>query len=103
FNGPSMRAVLTTQEVVDTAGQVTFLREDMPVVDTAEVSVEIGSRFRRSDPVNCLQARRPSAATVMVRCRATSPIHRIRVSIDPGSLWTHAQGIDVKPQPMGIR
>lgn len=103
FNGPPMRAVLTTQEVGDTAGQVTFLREVMPVVDTDEVSVEIGSRFRRSDPVNWLQARRPSAATGMVQCRARGRFHRFRVSIDPGSLWTHAQGIDVKPQPMGIR
>lgn len=103
FNGNASAATLTTQEMGDSGGRVTFIREIYPVVDTADLTIATGSRFRRSDNVSWSTERAPSAATGMVMGRSRGRFHRFRVTIASGALWTHAQGIDVTPQQAGTR
>lgn len=103
FSGDNAEAIITTQEMGDTSGQVLLIKECLPIVDTADVHVSIGSRFRRSDGVTWTQEATPSTNTGIVRKKSRARFHRFKLRIEAGATWTHAQAVDVKPQPMGMR
>lgn len=103
FSGDAAEAVITTQEMGDTAGGVAFVKDSYPVVDTSSLYVSIGARLRRSDVVTWTNEAQPSTATGKVMKRSRSRFHRFKVRIPSGTEWTHAQGIDVRPQPAGRR
>lgn len=103
FSGPALQATVTTQEMGDTAGGVTRVNYIMPVVDTDQVTIAIGSRMRRSEPRVWSQARAPSANTGIVRGKSRSRFHRFRMNIPAGVDWSHAQGVDVDSERAGNR
>lgn len=103
FSGSNMAATITSQEIGDTAGQVSTVTEVYPIVDESSVTVQIGSRLRRTDSTTWTTAAAPSANTGKVRKRSRGRFHRFRLNIDAGEDWNHAQGFDVKWLPSGQR
>ncbi|XAI96516.1 hypothetical protein [Microcystis phage Mae-JY35] len=103
FSGSNARAVVTTQEMGDTGGQITTVMEQYPVVDTALLTCAVGSRFRRNDPVVWTNEQSPSFNTGTVKKRSRGRFHRFRSTIEEGALWSHFQGSDVKTITSGQR
>lgn len=103
FSGGNSEAVISTQEMGDTAGQVTTITEQYPVVDTDQLTCAVGSRLRRSDAVTWTGERAPSFNTGLVRKRSRGRFHRFRVTIEEDATWTHFHGVDVKTIPSGLR
>lgn len=103
FLGNNLEAVITTQEFGDTAGGVTRTTRTYPVVDTSNVFVSIGHRFRRGDTVTWMSEQSPSYNTGQVRKRSRSRFHRFKVRIPTETEWSHMQGVDVDFVPAGSR
>jgi hypothetical protein len=103
FLGDNLEATITTQEFGDTAGGVTRTTRIYPVVETSDVFVSIGHRFRRSDAVAWRSEQSPSYNTGQVRKRSRSRFHRFKVRIPAGADWSHMQGVDVDFAPAGSR
>lgn len=103
FSGDAVEAVLTTQELGDTAGTVRRVSETFPIIDTSNVLVAIGSRFRRGDvPVWTTEAS-PSSNTGIIRKIVRSRFHQFKMRVPATVAWTSAQGIDVKSVEAGLR
>jgi hypothetical protein len=103
FSGGNAEATITTQEMGDTAGQLSLVTAVYPVVDTDQVAVAFGCRFRRHEVFMYAPERSPSSNTGIVRGRCRGRFHRFRVRIEQGADWNAAQGIDVTVQPAGFR
>lgn len=103
FLGDNLEAIVTTQEFGDTAGGVTRTTRIYPVVDTDQVFVSIGHRFRRSDVPVWMSEQSPSYNTGQVRKRSRSRFHRFRTRIPENTEWSHMQGVDVDFTPAGSR
>src|SRR5690606_17025626 len=78
FSGDAMEALLTTQEMGDTAGAVTLVKSILPVVDTGDVFVSIGARFRRGDTFVWSDEQEPSSNTGRIRKRSRSRFHKFK-------------------------
>ncbi|MEI3803162.1 hypothetical protein V6R85_01460 [Agrobacterium sp. CCNWLW32] len=103
FSGTNLEATITTQEMGDTAGQVTRAVESAPVVDTINTFVSIGVRMRRSDNVVWLPEQIPSTNTGVVKKRARARFMRFKTRIPAGVVWRNFKGIDVPTTPAGSR
>jgi hypothetical protein len=103
FLGDNLEATIVTQEFGDTAGGVTRTTRVYPVVNTDQVFVSIGNRFRRSDTATWMSEQSPSYNTGQVRKRSRSRFHRFKVRIPAGTQWAHFQGVDVDFTPAGLR
>jgi len=103
FVGANLEAVVVTQEFGDTAGGITRTTRTFPVIDTGDVYVSIGHRFRRFDEVAWLAEQSPSYNTGQVRKRSRSRFHRFKVRVPAGTDWEHMQGVDVDFEPAGSR
>lgn len=103
FTGDALAARLETSEIGATDGSMREIQAVMPVVDTADVTVETGSRLRRSDAVVYREPKAPSSNTGVVRSRVRARYHKFRVNIAAGAVWTHASGVDVTAIGAGKR
>ncbi|WP_292210661.1 hypothetical protein [Mesorhizobium sp.] len=103
FNGASKEATITTQEMGDTSGMVTRITQMLPVIDTGAAMVSIGARFRMGDSVTWSTEAAQSSNTGIVRKNSRSRYHRFKTRIPAATVWSHAQGIDVKPKQAGMR
>jgi hypothetical protein len=103
FNGPSLEATMITEEFGDSAGQVQRTTRTYAVIDTSNVYISIGQRFRRSDDFVWLLEQIPSTNTGQIRKNSRARFHRFKVRIPAGTLWTHLQGIDTEFAPAGFR
>ncbi len=103
FSGANLEATVTTQEMGDTAGQVTRVSESTPVVDTITSFVSIGIRMRRGDNVTWLDEQQPSTNTGIVRKRARARFMRFKTRIPSATVWHNFKGIDVPTNPAGFR
>jgi hypothetical protein len=103
FSGSNLEASIITEEFGDAAGQVQRTTRVYPVVDTINVYVSIGQRFRRSDGFTWLAEQVPSTNTGQVRKNSRARFHRFKVRIPAGTIWTHMQGIDTSFAPAGFR
>ena len=103
FNGSNKEATITTQEMGDTSGMVTRITEMLPVVDTNAALVSIGGRFRLGDSVTWTTEVAQSSNTGIVRKISRARYHRFKTRIPAAEVWSHAQGIDVKPAQAGKR
>ena len=103
FSGAAMAATITSQEIGDTAGQVSTVTEVYPIVDSDDVTVQIGSRLRRTDAPTWTSPSGPSANTGKVRKRSRGRFHRFRLNTEAADDWSHAQGFDVNWLPSGQR
>jgi len=103
FSGMNAEAVITTQEMGDTAGQITLVKGVYPIVDTDQVSVAFGCRMRRNEVFVYAPERSPSSNTGFVHGRCRARFHRFKVRIPEATDWSKAQGIDVQSQAAGFR
>ncbi len=103
FSGTASEALITTQEMGDTAGQITTVMEQYPIVDTANVACQVGSRFRRNDPPVWTTEQTPSFNTGIVKKRSRGRFHRFRTRIEADAQWSHFQGVDIKTITSGQR
>ncbi|TIM14465.1 MAG: hypothetical protein E5Y67_12360 [Mesorhizobium sp.] len=103
FNGAAKEATITTQEMGDTAGMVTRVTQMLPVIDTDAAMVAIGARYRMGDSVTWTTETAQSSNTGIVRKISRSRYHRFKTRIPAATVWSHAQGIDVKPAQAGMR
>lgn len=103
FSGMNSEATLTTQEMGDTSGMVSRVSEIMPVVDTDACLVSIGARMRRGDDLVWSGETAQSTNTGIVRKKSRARYHQFKTRIPEDTLWTHAQGLDVKSEPAGMR
>lgn len=103
FSGNNAEAIVTTQEVGATDGQLTMISSLYPVVDTDDVKVTIAARMKRGDTFTSTPELTPSTVTGRVDKLNTSRFHRFRVRIPAETVWSAAQGIDVETQPAGYR
>lgn len=103
FSGQNMEATVTTQEMGDVSGGIVRTTSSYPVVDTDNVFVSVGLRFRRSDAVTWLPEQIPSANTGRVRKNGRARFHRFKVRIPANTDWQHIQAVDVNTAPAGER
>jgi hypothetical protein len=103
FNGGAKEATLTTQEMGDSAGGVTRITEVLPAIDTNAALVSFGGRMRRGDDFVWSAEAEQSSNTGIVRKNSRARFHKIKTRIPAGEEWTHAQGIDAKSAPAGMR
>lgn len=102
FQGPPLEAVITTTEIGDPV-KVMRMSEVTPIVDTDQVFVSVGARFRRSDDYTWLPEREPSWNTGIVRKRSRARYHKVRVRIPEGVMWSHMQGVNGEFTDAGMR
>lgn len=102
-NGPALEATLTTQEMGDPSGQVSLITALSPVIDTTEITLSIGGRFRRTDPVVWTPEFAVSGNTGIGRKRNRARFQKARARVVAGATWRHAQGVEVASQPAGMR
>lgn len=103
FSGDNLESTITTQEIGDVSGGVVRTTSTYPVIDTSNVFVSIGIRFRRSDTTTWLPEQIPSTNTGRVRKNARARFHRYKMRVPAATNWTHAQAIDVTAAPAGER
>lgn len=106
FQGRNAEAVVVTQEMGDTAGEVQRLSEVTPVIDASrfgDINISIGARFRRSDAVAWSPEFQPSENTGVGRQRSRARFHRFRLRIAENAEWSHMQAVDVNASAAGQR
>lgn len=103
FSGASLEATVVTQEAGDTAGQIMRTTSTTPVIDTSNVYVSLGVRFRRSDNVTWLPEQIPSSHTGKVRKNSRARFHRVKMRVPAGATWKFMKGVDVDTTPAGGR
>lgn len=113
FAGPNAEATFTTQEIGNTAGQLTMVSSLYPVIDNDNAKVKIGTRMFRGTRVpngdgvtnNVVYTAELSPSTVTGRVDkiSTSRFHRFVIRVPAGEVWSTAQGIDIESQPAGYR
>lgn len=103
FSGDNLEATITTQEMGDASGGVVRTTSTYPVVDTDNVFVSIGLRFRRSDQVTWLPEQIPSTNTGRVRKNGRGRFLRYKIRIPAATSWNNIQAIDVNTAPAGER
>lgn len=103
FSGTNAEATLTTQELGDTSGMMTRVSEIMPMADTNTVYVSIGARNKRGDTRIWSAEGSPSSNTGIIRKKSRARFHQFKQRIPADVVWTHAQGLNVKTEPAGMR
>lgn len=102
WEGAPLAAIIETQEGHPIPGQRAFVQAIYPLVDASGVTIRVGSRERVQDAVTY------GASTALeedgwCKPRASARLHRVEVTIPSGATWTHAQGVDYKVRPAGMR
>lgn len=94
LTGPSLEATIKTSEISPEAGRRVAVARTLPVVDTADVTVAIGSRERYADAIVFSSE---SSMTTSGYCpiRASGRSLCGRLTIPAGSTWSHAEGVEV--------
>lgn len=103
FNGPNMEATITTQEIGEVTGQVTFLDGAFPVCDTNNAMLEVGTRFKRGNAVTWGNVVAQNEYTGGFDFVSEARFHQFRFTIPADDTWTHAEGIDLPAQGAGWR
>ncbi|WP_019222655.1 hypothetical protein [Bartonella rattaustraliani] len=105
FSGPPMACVVTSQEMGQTNGMVTRVKNIMPQINGGVFYLSIGMRFRQSfdEKTVWLPEKKPSHNTGQIHSRARARFYRFKLRIPEGVNWTHVTGFDVELKPAGIR
>ncbi len=105
FSGDPLEATVTTPEVGETSGQIMRTNNTAAIVDTDQVFISVGVRFRRTqtEPITWLPEQSPSYNTGRIRKRSRARFHRFKMRIPAGETWHHIKGIDVNLNPAGER
>ncbi|MBB5074330.1 hypothetical protein HNQ69_001468 [Bartonella callosciuri] len=105
FLGPPMACVVTSQEMGQTNGMITRVKNIMPQVNSREFYLSMGMRFHQAleeEPVWSPE-KEPSRNTGQIHCRARARFYRFRLRIPEGVNWSHVSGFDVELKPAGMR
>ncbi|MCZ2328877.1 hypothetical protein [Bartonella sp. F02] len=105
FSGSPMSCVVVSQEMGQTNGIVTRVKNIMPQVNSAEFYVSVGIRLRQSlsEKTVWLPAKQPSRNTGQIHCRARARFYRFKLEIPEGNQWSRVTGFDVELKPAGMR
>ncbi|MET3590338.1 hypothetical protein ABID23_001444 [Bartonella silvatica] len=105
FAGDPMACVITSQEMGQTNGMITRVKNIMPQVNSAEFYLSVGMRFRQSieEKTVWLPEKKPSHNTGQVHVRARARFYRFKLRIPEGMNWSHVTGFDVELKPAGVR
>lgn len=103
FNGPSMAATISTQEVGEVTGQVSFLDGAFPVCDTNAATLQVGTRMKRGDGFVLGGEIPQNAETGGFDFLSEARFHSFRYRIPAGETWTHAEGVDLPAKAAGWR
>ncbi|WP_455478007.1 hypothetical protein V3565_04460 [Bartonella sp. B10] len=105
FSGQPMACVIISQEMGQTNGMVTRIKNIMPQVDSSKFYLSVGMRLRQSleDEVIWLPEKQPSHHTGQIHSRARARFYRFKLRIPEGINWSHVTGFDVELKPAGMR
>lgn len=105
FSGPPMACVVTSQEMGQTNGIITRVKNIMPQVNSGVFYLSIGMRFRQSleEKTIWLPEKKPSHNTGQIHSRARARFYRFKLRIPEGVNWSHVTGFDVELKPAGTR
>lgn len=102
FNGDNLAAEIDTVEVELGQGRRAFVDSVKPKCDGGTLSVKLATRDRPNDsPTFGAYVSQNNSGEC--RFRSSGKQHRARVMVASGSIWTHAQGIDVSFKIEGDR
>ena len=105
FSGSPMEAAITTQELGATDGSVQRMENLLCLVDTDQVRLSIGVRFRRSERAAFVWSKECQVSNYTQRFhkRSRGRYHRFRMRIPAGVEWHHLKGFDVSFTSAGRR
>ncbi|PJR88755.1 hypothetical protein CN878_16710 [Ochrobactrum sp. 695/2009] len=105
FTAENMEASVASPELAATDGSIQRTRRVYPIVDTDQLFVSVGVRFRRNqyEPVKWLPETSPSYNTGIAHKRSRARFHRFLVRIPAGEEWQHINGFDVAFEAAGWR
>lgn len=105
FTGANKEAILSSQEIMETDGTVQRLETINVIVDTDNLYLSVGGRFRRnnSEPMVWSSEKIPSFVTGRIHARARFRFIKFKVRIPLGANWTHFKGFDVTTKGAGRR
>ncbi|MET3560587.1 hypothetical protein ABID39_001293 [Bartonella japonica] len=105
FSGPPMACVVTSQEMGQTNGIITRVRNIMPQVNSGVFYLSVGMRFRQTleEKTVWLPEKKPSHNTGQIHSRARARFYRFKLRIPEGVNWSHVSGFDVELKSAGIR
>lgn len=105
FSGSPMACVVTSQEMGQTNGMITRVKNIMPQVNSGKFYLSVGMRFRQSleEETVWLPEKQPSYNTGQIHCRARARFYRFKLRIPEGVNWTHVTGFDVELTRAGMR
>ncbi len=105
FSGSPMACVVTSQEMGQTNGMITRVKNIMPQVNSGKFYLSVGMRFRQSleEETVWLPEKQPSYNTGQIHCRARARFYRFKLRIPEGVNWTHVAGFDVELTRAGMR
>jgi hypothetical protein len=102
FSGPTMEALVESQETQATPGRRSKVTGIIPYVDGGEPSIALGYRDRPNDAVSWTGY---SAQNQIGVCplRNDARYHRARLKVAAGGNYNHIQGIDLQLSGGGMR
>ncbi|WP_336278488.1 hypothetical protein [Bartonella sp. CB175] len=105
FSGKPMACVLISQEMGQTNGMITRVKNIMPQVNSGEFYVSVGIRLRQSlqEKTIWLPEKQPSHNTGQIHYRVRARFYRFKLRIPEGVNWSHVTGFDVELKPAGMR
>lgn len=101
FIGDNLAATIEIGEIQFNEGGRAFISSVMPVTDSPDVTVSLGTRTLQSDTVSYSGVSMPNSQTGECNFRSDSPYHRIKFQIPAGSIWTIAKGYKIKAGAAG--
>ncbi|WP_336288149.1 MULTISPECIES: hypothetical protein [unclassified Bartonella] len=105
FSGKPMACTVTSQEMGQTNGMITRVKNIMPQVNSAEFYLSVGIRLRQSleEKTVWLPEKQPSSNTGQIHYRVRARFYRFKLRIPEGVNWSHVTGFDVELKPAGMR
>ncbi len=104
FDGDALEALIETGEFEPAPNRRAFVSKLWPVVDVGDrtITAALGKRNQREgDTLVWTADTKQQVTTGSVSVRSSSRLHRSRVTIPSGTLWSHAQGVQVEFRPEG--
>jgi hypothetical protein len=100
-------ALLLTTPLQLTPSARSFVRgvEPLGVFNDATVAVRVGKREHTKNDVVYSGSITPSTKSGIARVRSSGRIHQIELSLSQssGTVWSHAEGVDVNAAPDGLQ
>ncbi|WP_336276964.1 hypothetical protein [Bartonella sp. CB178] len=105
FSGKPMDCVVTSQEMGQTNGRMTRVKDIMTQVNSGEFYLSVGVRLRQSleEKVIWLPEKQPSYNTGKIHYRVRARFYRFKLRIPEGANWSHVTGFDVELKSAGVR